>query len=111
MNTPGLQILTMEFSLDGHEEWRVAVVEDGQLVATASVVNHKSPVVTVYQLYVKPAWRGKGIGSDVVESVEKMASPRPVSAVIEHGGPIGFWASLGYKPVHFENGRTVVSKG
>ena len=95
--------------MDGHEEWRIAAVKDGELVATASVMNTNCSVVTIYQLYVKPEWRGKGIGSGIVEAVEQLSEGK-VSAVVEDGGPLGFWKSLGYNPVHFENGRKVVSK-
>ncbi len=88
-------------------------LEGAQLIATASVKDQGGRVATVFQVHVVPEWRGKGVGTAVVRAIERelgAAGYRQVSALVEVGGPLGFWGGLGYEVVHQEDAVKVMGK-
>ncbi len=108
-----IRILTMDFTLEGREEIRVAAVSDDEMIGMASVVGVGKEVETIYQLFVVPTWRRRGSGKAIVNHIEMGALNRgaaAVSAVVLNDGPLGWWISLGYQVVHIEPDRFLVSK-
>ena len=47
---------------------------------------------------------------ETVEGLILASGSRAVSAIVTDQGPIGFYAALGYEPMHHERGQTIVAK-
>lgn len=112
-----IRILTSDFNVDGHTELRIAAIslsgESMRLVGTASVRSPNEVTATIYQLHIVNGWRGKGIGSDMVKTACQCvmdSGAKAISAIVEENGPVGFWAHLGFVPVHIEGRQMIVSK-
>lgn len=103
----------MPMDLEGRPELRLALVLDDALVGVANVVGVGKNVATIYQLFVAPEHRRKGLGMAIVERIESEAQKwgaKAVSAIVLEDGPVEWWKARGYAPVHLEFGRMVVSR-
>lgn len=108
-----LRILTMPFELDGHKQLRLVAVWDNKLVGVATIMNPGKIASTICQVFVSDEWRGQGIGTALVnQACAEMRSlgSKALSAIVTEHGPMGFWASLGFFPVHCEQDSVLVSK-
>lgn len=108
-------ILVFDFLLDGHIEKRlIALSPDREaVIGTVNVQGLGRAAATVFQLFVVPEWRQRGVGRKLMETVEGLilaSGSRAVSAIVMDQGPIGFYAALGYEPMHHERGQTIVAK-
>lgn len=108
-----IAITALEVRLDGEMETRLFALEDGAVVGVLSVKNMGRPAATLFQLFVAEGARGRGVGSKLVEEAAEMAAgagSAALSAIMSHEGLMGFYARLGFEPVHHEGGKTLVSK-
>lgn len=106
-------LTTMRVELDGRSELLLVALDEGKAVGTAAVANYGKVVGTLYKVFVAREARGRGVGTAMVRRAEaemKAAGAVALSAIVEREGPVGFWSALGYRPVHVENGRVVVSR-
>jgi GNAT superfamily N-acetyltransferase len=103
----------MPMDLEGREELRLSIVLDDAMIGVASVVGVGKSVATIYQLFVVPEHRRKGMGMALVERVESEAKAwgaTAVSAIVLEDGPVAWWRARGYDAVHAQMGQLIVSR-
>jgi GNAT superfamily N-acetyltransferase len=108
-----LLIHDMLFDLSGKRELRLSAIENGRLIGVASVANFGRSAGTIFQLFVRPDVRGKGVGTALVRVAcqqAKDAGAGAMSAIVEPGGPMGFWGGLGFKAAHVDGPNLLVVK-
>jgi len=104
-----IQNITLEMA--GKRELRLFALDNGNVIGICSVGTFGKVASTIYQLFVTEAQRGKGIGTALVREAcarSKNAGASAISAIIEPGGPNGFWAASGFKPAHVDGQNLLV---
>lgn len=83
----------------------VKYVWDGQIVGFASVV-HRGPVSLCKSLWVSPAFRGRGIGAELIDWQLRQSVGRRAEANCTPAS-LGLYKKAGFLPVHrYKNGLT-----
>ena len=96
-----------------HCELRLFSMSGDAVAGIASVANYGKPASTIYQLYVDPVARGKGIGTELVKTAFRLIGDvggKALSGIVTHDGPLEWWLKRGFVIVHCEGQSVVVSK-
>ncbi|MDH6465701.1 putative acetyltransferase [Micromonospora sp. A200] len=88
-----------------HDDVRyLAVVVDGRAVACGGVQSLDAATGELKRMYVRPAYRGRGIARQLLTALEELAFQRGHSVVCLETGvylpaAIGLYTSCGYEPI------------
>ncbi|MBQ0895637.1 GNAT family N-acetyltransferase [Micromonospora sp. U56] len=88
-----------------HDDIRyLAVVVDGRAVACGGVQSLDAATGELKRMYVRPAYRGRGIARQLLTALEELAFQRGHSVVCLETGvylpaAIGLYTSCGYEPI------------
>jgi amino-acid N-acetyltransferase len=80
------------------DNYVVASDEKGHVVACAALEEYSPSLAEVSSVAVAPTHHGKGLGSQVVLGVERLARARDIEEVFALSLTDNFFLSLGYKP-------------
>ena len=93
-----------QFSIVGQDAQYLAVVVDGRVVACGAWQPREPGVAEIIRMYVRPAYRGRGIARQLVVALEEeaLAADRPIIR-LETGtylpAAIGLYRCAGYLPI------------
>ncbi|NYF54709.1 GNAT family N-acetyltransferase [Micromonospora purpureochromogenes] len=88
-----------------HDDIRyLAVVVDGRAVACGGIQSLDATTGELKRMYVRPAYRGRGIARQLLTALEELAFQRGHSVVCLETGvylpaAIGLYTSCGYEPI------------
>ncbi|MEH0829034.1 MULTISPECIES: GNAT family N-acetyltransferase [unclassified Micromonospora] len=88
-----------------HDDIRyLAVVVDGRAVACGGIQSLDAATGELKRMYVRPAYRGRGIARQLLTALEELAFQRGHSVVCLETGvylpaAIGLYTSCGYEPI------------
>ena len=80
------------------DSYVVASDEKGHVVACAALEEYSPSLAEVSSVAVAPTHHGKGLGSQVVLGVERLARARDIEELFALSLTDNFFLSLGYKP-------------
>lgn len=80
------------------DSYVVASDEKGHVVACAALEEYSPSLAEVSSVAVAPTHHGKGLGSQVVLGVERLARARDIEEIFALSLTDNFFLSLGYKP-------------
>ena len=80
------------------DNYVVAVDSAGRIIACAALVEYSPSLAEVSSVAVAPAHHGKGLGSQVVLGVERLARARDIEELFALSLTDNFFLSLSYKP-------------
>lgn len=107
------QVLSLRYSMSGRNELRLAAVAGNELIGVCTLANAGKVASTLAQLFVAPDWRGKGVGTAIVQRACAEAAElgaTAIAAIVDESGPMKFWERQGFLPVHCEVKQTLVAK-
>jgi amino-acid N-acetyltransferase len=98
--TQGVMLPRTEFELaEGIRDFTVALDAAGKLVGCTALHFYTPTAAEVRSLAVDPSHKGRGLGRQLVESVEREAEDIGISSLFAFTYVPGFFAQLGYAQV------------
>jgi amino-acid N-acetyltransferase len=89
---------TLEQIASRIDNYVVAGDASGRVVACAALEEYSPSLAEVSSVAVAPAHHGKGLGTQVVRGVERLARTRDIEELFALSLTDNFFVSLGYKP-------------
>jgi amino-acid N-acetyltransferase len=89
---------TLEQIASRIDNYVVAADASGRVVACAALEEYCPSLAEVSSVAVAPAHHGKGLGTQVVRGVERLARARDIEELFALSLTDNFFVSLGYKP-------------
>ncbi len=78
------------------------IIKEGDVIAGGIVAESMSDLLEIEFLYVNPAFRGKGYGKKLLESVEKEAKEKGIKRILLNTYSFqapGFYQQMGYEEI------------
>lgn len=78
------------------------IIKEGDVLVGGIVAESMSDLLEIEFLYVNPAFRGKGFGKKLLESVEKEAKEKGIKRILLNTYSFqapGFYRQMGYKEI------------
>jgi GNAT superfamily N-acetyltransferase len=76
--------------------WFTAATPDGTLVGVARLIDDGGLYAAIWDLIVHPGWRGRGIGTSLVERVLELCQDRRLVALVATPAARGLFERLGF---------------